>query len=75
MDIELYPYAVGRIRLDIYIWNHVGFNKSTEKIVLYNELEVKGQSTPLKNYATWMVGTSNCGVRTDISDNMKLFKL
>jgi hypothetical protein len=53
----------------------VGFNKSTEKIVIFNELEVKRKTAPLKNYATWMVGTSNCGVRTDTADNLKLYKI
>lgn len=38
-------------------------------------MEVKGKCEPLKNYAAWMVGASNFGVRLDTSDNLKLYKL
>lgn len=75
IELEFYPFDVGKLKIDIYIWNHVGFTKSTQKIVIYNELEVKVKCPPLKNYAAWMVGTSNFGVRTDTQNNLKQYKI
>jgi hypothetical protein len=47
---------------EIYIYNDVGFTKSSEKIVFYNDLEVKGVSPPAKNHKSEVIGFSDCGI-------------
>ena len=54
---------MGKIVWEIFVWNEVGFTKSTEKIIVFNELEVKGISPPLQDYTAWIVGKSVCGVK------------
>jgi len=36
IEVELIPYAYGKITYEIYTWNYVGFTKSEDKIVLFN---------------------------------------
>jgi hypothetical protein len=61
----LFPYAVGKLTWEIYVWNDVGFTKSTEKIAFYNDLEVKGISPASKNYQPWVMGFSDMGIRPE----------
>ncbi len=64
LEVELYPYKVGKTVWQVYIWNDIGFTKSTEKLVYYNELQVPGKSPTLKNRSLYLVGTSDSGVIT-----------
>ena len=63
---------MGKITWDIFVWNEVGFTKSSEKIIVFNELEVKGISPPLRDYTTWVVGKSICGVKLEDHDTETL---
>ena len=36
ITVDIYPYRHGKSVYEIYTWNHTGFTKSTDKIVLYN---------------------------------------
>ena len=36
--VDIYPYREGKSVYQIYTWNMCGFTKSTDKIVLFNEM-------------------------------------
>lgn len=64
IDVDIYPYAQGRISYEIYTWNSCGFTKSTEKIVIFNELDLlNAKKEAFKNKNIYLLGQSECGLK------------
>lgn len=62
--MEIFPYRKGKLTYEVYIWNSVGFTKSTEELVAYNEMAVRGsRDLPLKDCQLYLLGVSTNGLK------------
>ena len=66
VDVSIYPFKLGKSTYEIYTYNSEGFTKCSERIVLYNELQVPGHDESLfTDYLVAMVGRSEGGLLID----------
>ncbi len=65
--MDIYPYKEGKSVYEIYLWNEHGFTKSTEGIVLFNELVLPNTNTArkVKNKNIHLLGESEAGLLPD----------
>lgn len=62
--VEIFPYRKGKLTYEVYIWNSAGFTKSTEELVIYNEMAVPGTADlPLRDYKLYLLGVSTNGLK------------
>lgn len=62
--MEIFPYRKGKLTYEVYIWNSVGFTKSTEELVVYNEMALPDSSDlPLQDSKLYLLGASTNGLK------------
>jgi hypothetical protein len=77
VEVDVYPYQQGKSVYEIFTWNQHGFTKSTERIVLFNEMPLPStKAPPLKNRKVYLLGETQCGLfpeRTGAADQLLPF--